>query len=222
MHRHVVVVMPHPDDESLACGGTIALHTTAGTPVTYVCGTLGEMGRNMGKPAFATRESLPALRERELREACAALGIKDLRLLGIRDKTMEFIDPVELAARIGMIIAELNPSLVITYHPQHSVHPDHMAMGAATVRALAAMDPERRPELHVKAFGKGVEEALGKPDNVLDITSVIDKKFAAIRAHRSQTQGMIARNAAKMAKDDAFRKQMEQQQTKEGYWIYRF
>lgn len=221
MERHVLVVLPHPDDETLGCGGTIIMHARAGTPVTYACGTLGEMGRNMGRPPFATRESLPALREKELREACAILGIGDLRLLGIRDKTTEFLDREELADRILALIRELNPSLVITYHPRFSVHPDHMALGAATVRAVEKMAPHKRPVLHTRGFGKGVEE-LGEPDVLVDVTPVLETKMAAIRAHRSQTEGMMARMEERAAKDPKVREEMEQQRSKERYWIYKF
>ena len=42
------------------------------------------MGRNLGNPPFATRESLPFIRERELEEACKAIGITDLRKMGLR------------------------------------------------------------------------------------------------------------------------------------------
>lgn len=217
MERHVLVIMPHPDDESFAVGGTIALYARQGVPVTYICGTLGEMGRNMGRPPFATRESLPALRERELREACRILGITDIRLLGLRDKTIEFLDQEELADRLLALIEEINPSLVLTYHPEYSVHPDHMALGAATVRALAKMDPARRPPLHTRAFGKGVE-ALGEPDLVVDVSEVMEIKMAAIRAHRSQSENMLARAAA----DPAYREQMERERSRETYWIWKF
>lgn len=44
----------------------------------------------MGNPPFATRESLPNIRERELEDACRAIGITDLRKMGLRDKTVEF------------------------------------------------------------------------------------------------------------------------------------
>lgn len=197
MERHVLVVLAHPDDETFACGGTIATHAAAGTPVTYVCGTRGEMGRRMGRPAFATRESLPDLRVRELRAACAALGISDLRLLGIWDKTVEFRDQDELAARIGAVIAEVRPSLIITFHPLHGGHPDHNAMGAATIRAVAALPPEQRPRVHC-CLGLGQARKLyqGEPLDVpvesVTIELVADRKRAAIEAHRSQSEGMAA------------------------------
>ena len=54
MERHVLVVFPHPDDEAFAAGGTIRLLTDQGVPVTYACGTLGQMGRNMGKTCSLT------------------------------------------------------------------------------------------------------------------------------------------------------------------------
>ena len=217
MEKHVLVILPHPDDETLAMGGTIILQSRAGTPVTYVCGTLGEMGRNMGKPFFASRESLPRLREAELREACAVLGVSDIRLLGIRDKTVEFVDRDQLVNRLMAMIEEIRPSLVLTYHPLFSVHPDHMAMGAATVEAVGRIPADRRPPVHYRAFGPGVE-VLGPPDYVVDATEVLEAKMKAIGAHRSQTEGMLER----MASDPEARKRMEEMRSKESYWIHKY
>jgi N-acetylglucosamine malate deacetylase 2 len=219
MERHVLVVMPHPDDETLAVGGTIAQYTKAGVPVTYLCGTLGQMGRLMGKPPVATRESMPQLREQEMRAACAHLGC-DLRLMGLRDKTIEFMDPEELADRIGVVIAELNPSLVITYHPRFSVHPDHMALGAATVRAVARLPREQRPPVHCRAFGTG-SEILGEPDLVVDASDVIDMKMAATRDHHSQTSHWMHELDAKKDEDPAEYQKMIAQRSKESFFIYR-
>lgn len=217
MHRHLLVIMPHPDDETFAVGGTIALYAKQGVPVTYVCGTKGEMGRNMGNPFFATRESLPALREKELKDACRVLGISDLRFLGIRDKTTEFLDREELALRLKAIIEELKPSLIITYHPLYSVHPDHMALGAATVRAVEMLAPAERPPVHTRAFGKA-SAALGEPDLVVDVSSVWETKLAAIKAHRSQSETMIK----KMESDPAVRERMAQERQQERYWFWKF
>ncbi|SFU32620.1 bacillithiol biosynthesis deacetylase BshB2 [Alicyclobacillus macrosporangiidus] len=217
MERHVLVVYPHPDDETFASGGTIALHTRAGTPVTYLCGTLGQMGRNMGKPFFANRETLPDVREKELRAACAALGIQDLRLLGLRDKTVEFEDPEALADRILAVMKEVRPSLLITYYPGFAVHPDHNALGAAAIRAVEKLPADERPVVHCSAFSRDCREKLGDPDVIIDITSVRDVKMAAIRAHRSQSEAMLAR----MERDPAFRAVREATLRQEVYWTYR-
>lgn len=191
MERRVLVLFPHPDDETLAVGGAIALHANAGTPVTYACYTLGQLGRNMGKPFFATRESLPTIREQELREACKHLGIQDLRLMGFRDKTLQFEDPDVLAQTVLDLIEELQPSLVITYYPGWSVHPDHEALAEATVMAIRKLPEGKRPALQCQAFAEGYKEVLGEPDVVMDASVVWEEYFAAVKAHKSQTAAWV-------------------------------
>jgi bacillithiol biosynthesis deacetylase BshB2 len=189
MQQHVLVVLAHPDDETFGCGGTIARFTRDGVPVTYVCATRGEMGRRMGKPPFATRETLRHLREQELRSACAALGVQDLRFLGLWDKLVEFADPEEVAERILAIIREVKPTLVITFHPEFGGHPDHNAVGAATIRAIRKLAPAERPEVRCLVHSLTVEQVKDQVQYV-DITAVADRKEAAIRAHRSQSEGL--------------------------------
>ena len=45
--RHVLLVFPHPDDESFSSAGLVRMYRNMGVPVTYACLTLGEMGRNL-------------------------------------------------------------------------------------------------------------------------------------------------------------------------------
>lgn len=218
MERHVLVVLPHPDDETFGSGGTIALFTQAGVPVTYLCGTKGEMGRNMGRPFFANRETLPKLREQELRDACEILGIKDLRFMGLRDKTIEFEDPEWVADKIEAVIQELQPSLVITHYPGHGVHPDHDALGHATIIAVKRIPEDKRPKVYCHAITKNRIEVLGEPDVVIDISSVVETKLKALRAHRTQTEGMFAMWDEEMKKDPTFINRWKE----EKYWTYKF
>jgi N-acetylglucosamine malate deacetylase 2 len=200
--RHVLVVFPHPDDEAFGVSGTIALHIKNGTPVTYACLTLGEMGRNLGNPPFATRESLPQIRKKELQNAADTLGIKDLRMLGYRDKTIEFVDEEVLASHIGSIIKDVNPSLIITFYPGYAVHPDHDATGAAVVRAVEKLPEGERPKLHCVAFSNNCEEEIGQADIVNVVSEVVDIKINTIRAHVSQTQLMINELAYNLENQD--------------------
>ena len=158
--RQVLVVFPHPDDEAFGVSGTIASHINMGTPVTYACLTLGEMGRNMGNPPFANRETLPNIRRQELKEAARVMGIKDLRMLGYRDKTVEFEDPARLEADISSLLEELNPSLVISFYPGYSVHPDHEATGKAVVAAVSKLPEKSRPKLELVAFANNTIEKI--------------------------------------------------------------
>lgn len=217
--RHVLVVFPHPDDEAFGVSGTLAAYVQAGTPVTYACLTLGEMGRNLGNPPFATRESLPNIRKKELQDAAKAIGITDLRMLGFRDKTVEFEDEEKLADLFSEMIAELNPSLVISFYPGYSVHPDHEATGRAVVRALGRLPKDVRPKLYCVAFSNNCREELGEPDIVHDISAYTQYKLAAIKAHRSQTAFFFDNFLKKYeAKDPETSERLQ----KEWFWTYRW
>ncbi|MBP2243223.1 bacillithiol biosynthesis deacetylase BshB2 [Cytobacillus eiseniae] len=217
--RHVLVVFPHPDDEAFGVSGTIASYTKRGTPVTYACLTLGEMGRNMGNPPFATRESLPHIRKKELQDAANVLGITDLRMLGYRDKTVEFEDETVLSAHMGAIIAELNPSLIITFYPGYAVHPDHDATGAAVIRAVREMPEASRPKVHCVAFSNNCEEDIGQADIVYNVSEVADQKVAAIKAHVSQTQLMVTDMTEKLKNQDP---EVMARIHNERFWTYHF
>jgi N-acetylglucosamine malate deacetylase 2 len=191
MAENLLVIFPHPDDEAFSCSGTILSHTERAVPVTYICLTLGEMGRNMGNPLFANRESLPLIRKQEIEEACKILGVQDLQLWGLRDKTIEF--EISLAERLHQAILQIKPSLIITFYPGYSVHPDHDACGEAVLQAVQMISAEDRPTLYGVAFSKNCRKQLGDPDIVRDISQYADKKLAVLAAHRSQTEGMLAR-----------------------------
>ncbi|MFD1849003.1 bacillithiol biosynthesis deacetylase BshB2 [Oceanobacillus bengalensis] len=190
MESHVVVIFPHPDDESFGAAGTIAKFRAQGVPVTYLCGTLGEMGRNMGNPTFANRETLQAVRKKELINACNILDVK-LEMLGYRDKTIEFEDRMQVANHLKEYLDRIKPSLVITHYPEYAVHPDHNALGAATIEAVRLIEPDERPVVWAQGFSRNTLEDLGNPDIVNDISDFYDKKVEAIFAHASQAQGVI-------------------------------
>ncbi|MDA8441816.1 MAG: bacillithiol biosynthesis deacetylase BshB2 [Peptococcaceae bacterium] len=222
MERHVLVVFPHPDDETFGCGGTIALFTQAGVPVTVVCGTLGQMGRNMGRPFFATRESLPHVREAELEDACKALGVQSLIKLGLRDKTIEFEEPNAVIDRLEQILREVRPSLVLTHYPSYAVHPDHNALGSLTISAIARLPEAERPKVHAHAFAPECRDLIGPPDVVNDISSVVEIKLAAIKAHASQSQVFFGRINGGQLKDGISDELKQRFLKNETFWTYRF
>jgi N-acetylglucosamine malate deacetylase 2 len=218
MERHVLVAFPHPDDEAFGVAGSIIKYTESAIPVTYACGTLGEMGRNMGKPFFANRETLRDIRKQELLNACEVMGIQDLRMMGLRDKTVEFEDEEKMADMISAIIEEVNPSLIITFYPGFAVHPDHDAYGAAVIRAAMRLPEDKRPKIYCKAFSEGCEEILGKPDVIHDVMDVLDRKLNAIKAHRSQTEGSVEAWQDKLGNKD---EEFLQWVGTETFWTYK-
>ncbi len=189
--RQVLVIFPHPDDEAFGVSGTIMKHINNGTPVTYACLTLGEMARNLGNPPFVTRESLPKIRKAELEKASEIMGITDLRMMGYRDKTLEFENDEELANMVFKLMEELDPSLIISFYPGYSVHPDHEATARAVIRTVRRLPKDKRPKLHLVAFSNNHEAELGKADVIHDISDVWEKKVDVLKAHISQTAWMM-------------------------------
>jgi bacillithiol biosynthesis deacetylase BshB2 len=189
--RKLLAVFAHPDDESFICGGTLAKYASEGVDITLVSATRGEMGRRMGNPPYLNRESMAAAREMELRQACASLGVRHLLFLDIRDKTVEFTDADSLTARISDLINEVDPDVVLTFHETLGGHPDHCAIGKATIAAFQRIG--HRGDLYFITFGDAMEhpEQYGytRKDVIkIDVHAHLETKLAAFRAHRCQTE----------------------------------
>ncbi|MHD0398536.1 bacillithiol biosynthesis deacetylase BshB2 [Staphylococcus simulans] len=214
---HVLVIFPHPDDETFSSSGTLARYIEQGVPVTYACLTLGQMARNLGDPPFATRESLPKIRERELEDAASVIGIKDLRKMGYRDKTVEFEPHEKIDGMVKSLIDELHPSVIISFYPGYAVHPDHEATAEAVVRTVARMPKAERPRLQLVAFSNDAIDELGMPDIINDITDYRAVKIDAFKAHASQSGPFLQQLAEPQVPDTA--KSFLEQET---FWTYNF
>ncbi len=189
--RQVLIILPHPDDESLGMAGTIARYRQLDVPVRYVCLTLGEMGRAFGNPPFADRESLPDIRKEELKKACAAMNLTDVHLAGMRDKTLEFENEDAMTQRMKTYIEETKPSILYSFYPGYAVHPDHEAAARAIFRALRLLREDVRPEVRLIAFANDTVENIGHPTITHDVSSVREAKLNALKAHDSQIGDMI-------------------------------
>jgi len=146
------------------------------------------------------RSEMPALREAEQRAAAAEVGVSDVRFLdGYADGLLEVSQA--LVRDIVRVIRQVRPHRVLTSSPERwwerlgASHPDHMAAGEATVRAVypAARNPFAFPELLADEALEAwtVPElwlmADEKSDHAVDITETFSRKVAALKAHVSQT-----------------------------------
>ena len=189
--KKLLAVVAHPDDETFICGGTLAKYASEGVEMTLVSATRGEMGRRMGNPPYLNRESMPAAREQELRQACGILGITRLQFFDIRDKTVEFHDDALLEARIETLITDIRPDVVLTFHETLGGHPDHNAIGKATTAAYRRSGAGGG--LYFITFGSGMAQperfGFTREDIVtIDVSAHKRTKLAAFRAHRCQTE----------------------------------
>ena len=130
------------------------------------------------------------------------MGVNDLRLLGYRDKTLEFEEHGKLKGDITKMIEELSPTRIITFYPGYSVHPDHEATADAVIEALGDIPHEKRPALQLVAFDNRTFDDLGEPDIVIDIEGFTERKLDVMAAHRSQTGKLLEDLAADTQQGD--------------------
>lgn len=140
-------IFAHPDDESFGMAGTLARATMSGHHAAIVCATRGEEGK-IAVPSLATEQNLGQVRERELRNACAAVGVTDVSFLDYIDGHLAEADVDEAVGRIVHHLRRFRPDVVVTFAPNGGYgHVDHMAIHRLTLAALeAATNPERYPE----------------------------------------------------------------------------
>ena len=137
--HNVLAVFAHPDDEVLCAAGTLALCAARGARVQLICATRGELGP-IAKPELATPETLAAVRERELRASCSALGIPEPSFLDLPDAGVSWA--AEDAGTLRWLVAsirKLRPRVIITFGSDGLYgHFDHVAIGELTTRARAS------------------------------------------------------------------------------------
>jgi LmbE family N-acetylglucosaminyl deacetylase/predicted ATP-grasp superfamily ATP-dependent carboligase len=152
----VLVLAPHPDDETLMCGATLAALRRRGDAVRVVCLTSGaatSVGRHpaASAPGAVVPASAPSsspapsaapvagigdVRAAELRAACAALGVDDVDLWGFTDGGLPG-ERDRLAVRLREELDRVRPDLVVVPFP-YDAHADHVAVALALADALAA------------------------------------------------------------------------------------
>ena len=195
----LLAVFAHPDDEVFRCGGTLALLARRGVRVQVLTATRGQAG-SCGDPPLCTPAELPLVRERELRCACAALGIAPPILLDYADGALADTDEAAATAQVVAVIEQVRPAVLLTWPPDGlSGHPDHCAVSRWTSRAYAqasALASQAPFTLYYLAVPLSVAGALGLtslhavPDEqislAVNVEAVWEPKLAAIGCHRTQ------------------------------------
>lgn len=133
--RSALVVVAHPDDEVLGCGGTIVRLANAGVSVfcLALCKGVASRFRNAEDSSDALTKAQRA-RELAFQASCANLGIKQHWLLDFPDNMFDTVPLLELAQNIENRILDLEPELILTHH-LGDLNIDHERTCAAVVTA---------------------------------------------------------------------------------------
>jgi N-acetyl-1-D-myo-inositol-2-amino-2-deoxy-alpha-D-glucopyranoside deacetylase len=205
----LLVIGAHPDDEVLLAGGTLAAAAAAGIETGVVCLTHGELGP-ISDPSLATRGTLAAVRVGELRNSCAELGASLVKCWRRPDGSLRWSDRSAIARQLKGVFDSLRPDAVISFGEDGLYHhPDHIA---AYELVRSAIQRTRRPPAFYRSvwprpmmlsFGaelraRGLSDDLWElaPEDfgtddlegsfAIDVRPFVERKLAALRAHRTQ------------------------------------
>lgn len=207
----ILAIFAHPDDESIACGGTLARLADAGARVVLLCATRGERGGHAGP---VRDDELGLLRVREMRDAAEALGIREVILLDHPDGELRWREVPEFHAEIVSLVRRYSPACVISFGADGLYwHVDHIGTYERTLTALQALGASAPPFYGVtmprgimrpvvesartrgwapptKGFWSLEPDAFGlhanPPTVVVDVRPWVGRKLSAILCHRTQ------------------------------------
>lgn len=202
----LLAVFAHPDDESLACGGLLAVCAEQGARISLLCLTRGERGPG------AESDQLAGTRTREIHAAADVLGIADVRLLGHEDGMLPWIDAARIEADVLDAIRDFTPAVVITFDEDGLYwHPDHVAVHERVTAAVGSLG-DAAPQLWYVSLPSGAMRAVAdaaraaglesatvlgvdpdafgaeapEPTLVVSAGALSRRKLEALRCHRSQ------------------------------------
>jgi LmbE family N-acetylglucosaminyl deacetylase len=199
MSLNILAFFAHPDDETMLCGGTLALLAKAGARVHILIATRGE-GGELGEPALCTREQLGSIRENELRCAAQALGAASLTLMdyqdpliGPGDELFPFNEDVDaVAAQVSEAIRFHKAGAIIAHGINGEYgHPAHRLAHEAARLAVSGLGDVAPLFYTVQANFPGHPfPRLANVDTpahlVIDVTPVLAEKTAAALCHQTQ------------------------------------
>ena len=195
--RCILAVFAHPDDETTAAGAALTSSVQQCVEVHVITATRGELGTLGTSGLSISRESLPHVREAELRSVLQLYGAHPPHLLGYLDQRLQDTDLEEVVGKVKGVMDQVRPDIVVTFGPLGiSRHPDHIAIHRATIEAFHRYRMTARPEPRLfyvaipKEVADGFELKLDGPEtqptHFISVDEQWATKVAALRLYRSQ------------------------------------
>lgn len=198
----LVVVAPHPDDDVIGCGGTLAAAAAIGLDVAVTYVTDGSAS-HPGSAAFPP-ERLRDVREDEARAALAVLGVTaETHFLRVPDGTVAQLEPNVAEAVVAAVEHAIDGERALASHERvllvgpwaRDHHTDHVAVAALVRRACARQPGVTLLEYAVWLDELGTDRDRPEPGEgvavALDVARFAARKSAALAAHRSQLGSLV-------------------------------
>jgi LmbE family N-acetylglucosaminyl deacetylase len=209
MPKVVLGIAAHPDDLDFGASGSMAKWASQGAKCYYILCTDGSKGSD---DPNLTSAQLVETRKTEQEAAAKIIGLEKVYYLDHEDGLLE--NTIELKKQLVRIIREVKPDTMVTMNPDmlfsveagYINHPDHRAASQAALDAIFPLSRDRLSFPDLAAAGYAAHKtptvllmSFGQGANFwVDISTTLEQKLAALRAHDSQgagseeTQAMVA------------------------------
>ena len=186
MSNTVVVIAPHPDDETLGCGGTILKHKQKGDRVFWLIVTC--ISEDLG---YSTEKVMA--RNDEIEQVAGAYGFDGVRLMNLTSTTLDEIPKSKMIKKFGVLFEEIQPDTV--YAPYRTdAHSDHEVVFDATVACAKSF---RSPFIKIiriyetlseTEFGMRPEDSGFRPNFYVNISEFLDRKIEIMNMYEGEVQ----------------------------------
>lgn len=171
----ILAVGAHLDDIEILCGGTLAKAIKQGHQVKAVIMTKSGYSDSKGNLIRADQTAI-----NEGFNALNTLGIKDIQIIGLPNKYIEF--NADTIMPLDNIVEEYDPDVIFTHHP-FDTHQDHVNTGKSTVSACRRKNTIL---FYEPLYPSGRSYVPFKPQVYVDISETIEDKITALRNHKSE------------------------------------
>ena len=196
VEKTIIVFSPHPDDETLGVGGTIAKEAKKGQRILVVIMTDGRHAfTTMGIDSDPSPEELKEIRKKELTKALEMLGVNEENLffLNFEDGTLEHNE--SLAEEKTITVLAKNPPSEVYFTYAKDAHADHRATNRIVRKAIkkSGFAPIKyqycicRPHSRIVRLMDSFANFFRYNMLRVDVSEFVDLKKAAINEFKSQT-----------------------------------
>jgi LmbE family N-acetylglucosaminyl deacetylase len=188
-HSSILIVVAHPDDEVLGCGGTIAKHALQACDIR--CLILGEgITSRYTQQKKVIQEELRHLKL-EAEQSAEILGIKKIIFKNFPDNRFDTVPLLTIVKAVEEIKEQIKPDVIYTHH-QGDLNIDHQMTFKAVLTACRPTKDETVKEIYSFEVPSSTEwnspntRNYFMPNVFVDITETFDKKIEALQAYKSE------------------------------------
>lgn len=182
MLNRVVVVSPHPDDETLGAGGTILKYKDSGYKIYWFNIT------NM-KEEYGFNKNMIANRKVEIKKVLNAYKFDDFFDLGLKPTGLDEYPLNFIITKISKIFMKIKPNVVILPY-RNDIHSDHrIVFKSASVCKKVFRYPFIKKILMMEVLSETDFSVKGKsfyPNFFIDISDYLDRKVKIMKFYKSE------------------------------------